>query len=47
MKTKQILTLILAVLLPITALAADKGFDLQKADVHDRMFYHRAIDAVV
>ena len=22
-------------------------FDLQKADVHDRMFYHRAIDAAV
>ena len=47
MKVKQILTLILVVLLPITALAAEKGFDLQKADVHDRMTYHRAIDAAV
>ena len=24
-----------------------QGFDLQKADVHDRMTYHRAIDAAV
>ena len=46
MKVKQILTLILALLLPITVLAAEK-FDLQKEDVHDRMTYHRAIDAAV
>jgi len=46
MKTKSLLTLILAMLLPITVLAAEK-FDLQKANVHDRMTYHRAIDAAV
>ena len=46
MKVKALLTLILALLLPITVLAAEK-FDLQKADVHDRMTYHRAIDAAV
>ena len=50
MKIKQILTLILAVLMSITVLTAQvnaKEFDLQKADVHDRMTYHRAIDAAV
>jgi len=40
-----------AVLMAATAVlpaqAQEKAFNLQKADVHDRMFHHRAIDAVV
>ena len=47
MQAKTLLTLILAVLIPITVLAQGNGFDLNKADVHDRMIYHRAIDAAV
>jgi hypothetical protein len=31
----------------LPVLTQGKEFDLQKADVHDRMLYHRAIDAVV
>ena len=51
MKVKQYIMTILAALMAITmvvpAHAQGKGFDLQKADVHDRMTYHRAIDAAV
>ena len=51
MKIKQILILTVTVLMAAgmaaPVLAQEKGFDLQKADVHDRMFYHRAIDAAV
>jgi hypothetical protein len=31
----------------LPVLAQGDGFDLQKADVNDRMTYHRAIDAAV
>jgi hypothetical protein len=51
MKAKQYITMSLAVLMAVgmvvPALAQEKGCDLQKADVHDRMLYHRAIEAVV
>jgi len=50
MKTKQILALSLAVIITmamVPAKAQMQDFDLQKADVHDRMIYHRAIDAAV
>ncbi len=51
MKTKQLFTIILSVviaagmMLPVQVKAEE--FDLQKADVHERMIYHRAIDAAV
>ena len=42
-----ILVLVMAVGMVLTAQVNAKEFDLQKADVHDRMHYHRAIDAAV
>ena len=36
-----------AVWMVLTSPVSAKEFDLQKADVHDRMLYHRAIDAAV
>ena len=51
MKAKQLITTSLAFLMAagmvVPVLAQGKEFDLQKADVHDRMHYHRAIDAAV
>jgi hypothetical protein len=51
MKTKQRITVAMAVLMAagivLTAQAQGKDFNLQKADLHDRMTYHRAIDAIV
>jgi len=51
MKAKQLITTSLAFLMAagmvVPVLAQGKEFDLQKADVHDRMLYHRAIDAAV
>jgi len=51
MRTGRIVTAILAAVMAIgmvlTAQVNAKEFDLQKADVHDRMHYHRAIDAAV
>jgi len=43
---KKLFTLILGVALSIATITAQE-FDLQKADVHDRMTYHRSIDAAV
>jgi len=37
----------MAVWMVLTSQVYAKEFDLQKADVHDRMLYHRAIDAAV
>ena len=49
MKAKQLITtsfaFLMAVGMVVPVLAQGKEFDLQKADVHDRMLYHRAIDA--
>ena len=49
--TRTLMTLVLAVVMAVgmlmPAYAEEQEFDLQKADVHDRMHYHRAIDAVV
>ena len=51
MKTIQIvkatLAAVLAVGMVLTAQVNAEEFDLQKADVHNRMIYHRAIDAAV
>ena len=51
MRTRQIFNATLAVVMAVSmagwAWAQGKEFDLQKADVHDRMTYHRAIDAAV
>jgi len=51
MKTGRIITAALiamiAVGMVLTAQVNAEEFDLQKADVHDRMHYHRAIDAAV
>jgi hypothetical protein len=49
MKTKQLITLAAAVLIAtILAVPAQaKEFNLNEADVHDRMLYHRSIDAAV
>ena len=51
MKTRQIMTTTLVVLMAVGMVLSlqvnAKEFDLQKADVHDRMDYHRAIDAAV
>ncbi len=51
MKTGQIITAalvaVIAVGMVLTAQVNAEEFDLQKADVHDRMHYHRAIDAAV
>ena len=51
MRTKQIfnatLAAVMAVGMVLAAQVNAKEFDLQKADVHDRMTYHRAIDAAV
>ncbi len=50
MKAKQLLIMSLAVMTAIAMMSAQaqtQEFDLYKADVHDRMFYHRAIDAAV
>ena len=51
MKTRThmitILIVLMAVLMAVPAQAKEKAFNLQKADVHDRMTYHRAIDAAV
>ncbi|WP_432470105.1 DUF1254 domain-containing protein [Amphritea sp. HPY] len=41
------LLLILAAVSMMPFIATAKDFDLSKADIHDRMAYHRAIDAVV
>ncbi len=41
------LVAVMAVWMVLTAQVYAKEFDLQKADVHDRMHYHRAIDAAV
>ncbi|MHC4233092.1 MAG: hypothetical protein ACYTEM_01780 [Planctomycetota bacterium] len=49
MKTKKAFTLAVAVLIAaISAVPVQaKEFDLNEADVHDRMTYHRAVDAAV
>ena len=51
MTTRQIFNATLAVVMTVgmvlTAKVNATEFDLQKADVHDRMIYHRAIDAAV
>ena len=49
MKKKQVFTLAVVVLIAnILAVPAQaKEFDLNEADIHDRMTYHRAIDAAV
>ena len=51
MRKKQIfnatLTAVMAVGMVLTAQVNAKEFDLQKADLSDRMTYHRAIDAAV
>ena len=49
MKKKQVFTLAVVVLIAnILAVPAQaKEFDLNEADVHDRMLHHRAIDAAV
>lgn len=49
MKARQIITMIVALLMAIisTDPAQAQRFNLEKADVHDRMFYHRSIDALV
>lgn len=50
MKLKQLLRISLVVMLAFAMAqtqAQIQEFDLHKADVHDRMFYHRAVDAVV
>ncbi len=49
MKARQIITMIVALLMAIisTAPAQAQRFNLKKADLHDRMTYHRAIDAAV
>jgi hypothetical protein len=46
---KKMPTMIMAamVMVVLPVLAQGDGFDLQKADVNDRMTYHRAIDAAV
>ncbi len=41
------LVAVMAVWMVLTSQVYAKEFDLQKADVHDRMTYHRAIDAAV
>ena len=41
------LVAVMAVWMALTSPVSAKEFDLQKADVHDRMLYHRAIDAAV
>lgn len=46
MKAKQLFLLSLFTIMTITGIQA-QDFDLQKADVHDRMLYHRSIDAAV
>lgn len=51
MKTGRIITATLTAMITIgmvlTTQVSAKEFDLTKADVHDRMTYHRAIDAAV
>ena len=50
MKTKKLLVLSLTAMITMAMVpvqAQMQEFDLQKADVHDRMIYHRAIDAAV
>jgi len=50
MKTGRITTTLVAAMavgMVLTAQVNAKEFDLQKANVHDRMTYHRAIDAAV
>jgi len=51
MKTERIITAtlvaVMAVGIAFSTQVNAKGFDVQKADVHDRMTYHRAIDAAV
>jgi hypothetical protein len=41
------LVAVMTVWMVLTAQVYAKEFDLQKADIHDRMHYHRAIDAAV
>ena len=43
----RVLILTIAFLMTLTTQLNAKEFNLQKADVHDRMHYHRAIDAAV
>jgi len=45
MRAKQLFCLSLAMML--VSMAQAQEFDLQKADVHERMLYHRSIDAAV
>jgi hypothetical protein len=51
MKTERIITAtlvtVMAVGIVLTTQVNAKEFNLKKADVHDRMTYHRAIDAAV
>ena len=51
MKVKQLLLLCLTVVIAVgivsTSQVNAEEFDLQKADIHDRMTYHRAVDAAV
>ncbi len=49
MKARNKITIVVALLMTIISIAPAQAqrFDLQKADVRDRMTYHRAIDAVV
>jgi len=41
------LVAVMVVGMVLTTQVNAKEFDLHKADVHDRMIYHRAIDAAV
>lgn len=49
MKARQTTTIMVALLIAIISIAPAKAqrFNLEKADVRDRMIYHRAIDAAV
>lgn len=46
MKTKQSIILSIVMIMTVSMVNGQE-FDLQKADIHDRMVYHRAVDAAV
>ncbi|MGB1129451.1 MAG: hypothetical protein ACPG4K_05335 [Haloferula sp.] len=47
MKTLKTISGLMAVAMLTPAPASAEAFDLAKADTHDRMTYHRSIDAAV
>jgi hypothetical protein len=47
MRAAGLVAVLMAITLVVPTQVNAKEFDLQKADVHDRMLYHRAIDAAV